>query len=83
MAAARYVLTRRAADDLREARTWSLARWGKGSTEVYSTGARRNSLISREKEDSREAKSRGYRPKPIAWRERIARKIDRAKVFRA
>jgi len=31
----RYVLTARAAQDLREARAWSLARWGKPLTDQY------------------------------------------------
>lgn len=35
MARARYVLTARAAADLREARVWSRARWGKDLTSRY------------------------------------------------
>ena len=35
MARARYVLTARAAADLREARAWSRARWGKELTSRY------------------------------------------------
>ena len=35
MRRARYVLTARAAADLREARTWSRARWGKELTSKY------------------------------------------------
>ncbi len=35
MRLARYVLTARAAADLREARTWSRARWGKELTRQY------------------------------------------------
>ena len=35
MRRARYVLTARAAADLREARAWSRARWGKGLTARY------------------------------------------------
>jgi plasmid stabilization system protein ParE len=31
----RYILTNRAAADLREARVWSLARWGKELTNQY------------------------------------------------
>jgi plasmid stabilization system protein ParE len=35
VAAKRYVLTARAARDLAEAKTWSLARWGKQLTDQY------------------------------------------------
>lgn len=35
MASKRYVLTLRAANDLREARAWSRARWGKSLTHRY------------------------------------------------
>ena len=35
MASKRYVLTLRAANDLREARAWSRARWGKSLTRRY------------------------------------------------
>jgi plasmid stabilization system protein ParE len=52
MAAARYVLTRRAEHDLQEARTWSLARWGEEVTEAYFEALHRGAQLIAEHHDS-------------------------------